>query len=639
MNELEIVQTMNDSQTQVLTNQIIEIGIQGLPELSANMIAGGLYALKAETPSARYPLLAGSLASALRSGLTCTVIVPSKPEVFIQRIETFGGLDAHQLMSDGRLHVFVTQAEFAKKMFRFGADRFAQELAQFEIPENSYLIFDQADELLSLHDVTLALDQVEALRKWFSQWKLTGLLVFSRTTEEHSETINALMDSLTGIARIGGGKDGLEITFEFWQSPDGTLAAQNYNLKTLDSGLYEAYTRVTPGAQIVMGGSAPEFKEEVEQGEPHYFYMDPDLGSLASQIPGVWKHVGTLMGMHSATHSHRTAVSIFSFHRETQLRELAETVHTMRLNLGRRARIVVQEKDASLRYQNEALLLRLGINLVIHKDVPISRVPLLLESLNGQSFNRDVSINFEQALANVLPTRLRGYLPALRFRREVQFILDRAGTLNIPSVLIIGQPIQGVSALDVLQNISLTRAGDLNSSDGASCFVFLNACPASVMQATLNKILGGASEDVFENIEFIVNGSDISNRLRIQLGATEHADFPDYSPHLGHLSAQENLLGAATEMPGAMDADTASSRTTAGRGKFMQRKTTRSASAEANLVEEPIPPTASSLKTPAITPQEPLVFSYNDSAQVAVTGKKIVPRARRSTPASGSKTS
>jgi Cellulose biosynthesis GIL len=276
------VQTLYDPQTPSPSDLVIEIGIQGLPELSANMIAGGLYALKAETPSARYPLLAGSLNSALRSGLTCTVIVPSKPESFLQRIESFGGFDAQELMNANRLHVFVTQAEFSKKMFRFGADRFAQELAQFEIPENSFLIFDQADELLSLHDITLALDQVEALRKWFSQWKLTGLLVFSRTTEEHSETINALMDSLTGIARIGGGKEGLEITFEYWQSPDGTLAAQNYHLRTLDSGLYEAFTRVTPAAQVVMGSPTSEYREETEQGEPHFFYMDPELA--ASQL-------------------------------------------------------------------------------------------------------------------------------------------------------------------------------------------------------------------------------------------------------------------------------------------------------------------------------------------------------------------
>ncbi len=639
LNGLSLLQTMNDSFNTDFTNQVIAIGIQGLPELSANMIPGGLYALKAETPSARYPLLAGSLQSALNSGLTCTVIVPSKPELFVQRIESFGDLDAHHLMSEDRLRIFVTQDEFAKKMFRFGADRFAQELAQFEIPENSFLIFDQADELLSLHDVTLALDQVEALRKWFSQWNLTGLLVFSRTTEEHSETINALMDSLTGIARIGGGKDGLEITFEYWQSPDGTLAAQNYNLKTLETGLYEAYTRVAPATQLMMGGAAPEFREEMEQGEPYFFYMDPELGSLSNQIPGIWKHVGTLMGMHSATHSHRTALSILSFTRDTPLRELAETVHTMRLNLGGRARIVVHEKDASLRYQNEALLLRLGINLVIHKDVPISRVPLLLESLNGQSFNRDVGINFEQALASVLPTRLRGYLPALRFRREVQFILDRAGTLNIPSVLIVAQPMQGISALDVLQNISLTRAGDLNSSDGASCFVFLNACPESVMQATLNKILGCASEDIFENIEFVVKGAEISNRLRLQLGTTEHAEFPDYSSYLGQLSAQDNSETEGSESSDAVPDDTAFN-STAGRGKFMQRKTTRPASKSASPSPKPTPAEAtSSAMTSGVHTQEPLIFSYNDSPQVAVSGKKVIPRAKRSSPLVGSKTS
>lgn len=629
---------MNDSIPQAFANQVIEIGIQGLPELSANMIAGGLYALKAETPSARYPLLAGSLTSALKSGLTCTVIVPYKPDAFIQRIESFGDFDAHQLMNDGRLNVFVTQAEFAKKMFRFGADQFAHELAQFEIPENSFLIFDQADELLSLHDVTLALDQVEALRKWFSQWNLTGLLVFSRTTEEHSETINALMDSLTGIARIGGGKDGLEITFEYWQSQDGTLAAQNYNLRTLESGLYEVYSRVTPPTQFMMGSGVQDLQEETDQGEPYYFYMDPELGSLASQIPGVWKHVGSLIGMHSATHSHRSAVSILSFTRDTQLRELAETVHTMRLNLGRRARIVVYEKDSSLRYQNEALLLRLGINLVIHKDVPVSRVPLLLESLKGQSFNRDVDINFEQALASVLPTRLRGYLPALRFRREVQYILDRAGTLNIPSVLIIANPIQGISALDILQNISLTRAGDLNSSDGVNCFVFLNACPESVMQTTLNKILGCSSEDVFQGIEFIIKVNDISSRLRVQLGTTEEAGFPDYSAQLAHLSAIENLQNTAEETSEAFvdDAFTDSNET---RGRFMQRNTTRTSPSEINTDTKQTRPDASNFAKPAHTNQGAMSFSYNSSQQVAVVGKKTVPRAKRSMPASGPKLS
>lgn len=159
------------------------------------------------------------------------------------------------------------------------------------------------------------------------------------------------------------------------------------------------------------------------------------------------------------------------------------------------------------------------------------------------------------------------------------------------------------------------------------------------MQATLNKILGCASEDIFENIEFVVKGAEISNRLRLQLGTTEHAEFPDYSSYLGQLSAQDNSETEGSESSDAVPDDTAFN-STAGRGKFMQRKTTRPASKSASPSPKPTPAEAtSSAMTSGVHTQEPLIFSYNDSPQVAVSGKKVIPRAKRSSPLVGSKTS
>ena len=229
---------------------IVDLDISGLPELSATMFGGGMYALKAATPSARFPILISSLANALTSGLNCCVILPSKPELFLQRIQALGNIDAAQFIEAGRLHIFTMQAEFAKTIFRNGTDGFVQELEQFKVPENSYLIFDQADELLSLHDLSLSLHQVDILGKWFGQRGVTGLLVFSRATDEHVNTINALMDNFAGVARLGGGQDGLEITFDFWQSPVGTLVARTYPLKLLDSGYYEASTQTMPQGAV-----------------------------------------------------------------------------------------------------------------------------------------------------------------------------------------------------------------------------------------------------------------------------------------------------------------------------------------------------------------------------------------------------
>jgi cellulose biosynthesis protein BcsE len=537
---------MNDSAISATSAPPVRLGIQGLPNLTDSMSTGGLYILIAETPSARFPIVAETLASALGDNVTCTVIVHSNPAAFIQRVGSFGILNTPELLASNRLQFFEMQEEFAKKMFRFGADSFARDLEQFNIAQASYLLFDQADELLSLHDLSLALEQVEILSKWFAQSQITGLLIFSRTTEVHSSVLNALMDNLNGIARLGADKDGLELTFDYWQSPEGSIAGKNFRLNTLETGLYEASTPL-PQSNIRTEGSSQELlQDSVEEvGTPHYFYMDPDLGSLAKQMAGNWQRVDTLVGMMHATLTTRSATCILSFQRDTNLRQLAEAVHTLRLSLGRHARIVVQEKGASLRYQNEALLMRLGLNLVVHRDVPSGRLPLLLESLKGQSFNRNVAINFEAALASVLPTRMRGYLLPLRFVREVGVILDPSETLNIPCAMIVGKPALGLAMTDVLTKISLSRPGDLISADNEYCYLFLNACPQSVMLTTLERILGVPVDAAFQDITFMVRREEIQSGLAALARTAEQSDLPDYSAVVAPLSDDATLTPAA----------------------------------------------------------------------------------------------
>lgn len=519
---------MNDPISYPSLTLTARVGIRGLPHLVDRMVGGGLYALIAETPTARFPILAESLNSAIQDGLICTVVVPSEPAQFIQRIESFGDLNVHELLSTNHLQFFVMQDEFSKKVFRFGAEGFVEELQHFEIPENSYLIFDQADDLLSLHDLSQALDQVDVLRKWAAQKRVTMLLVFSRATETHAATLNALMDNLTGIARLGADKDGLQLVFDYWQSPEGAVAARNFRLATLESGHYEASTQLVV-SEMPTEGEIYTREDEVEDADTHYFYMDPDLGSLAKQMPGTWHLVDTLVGLMHATRNTRSSTSILGFQRNTNLRQLAEAVHTLRLSLGRRARIVVQEKGASLRYQNEALLLRLGLNLVVNRDVPISRLPLLLDSLKGQIFSRDVGINFEAALASVLPTRLRGYLAPLRFVREVESILDQAQTLNIPCAMIIGKPGAGMTITESLTISGLSRPGDLISTDGEYCYLFLNACPQSVMLTTLERILGMTVDTAFDDIHFLIQREEIQAALPVLVRAAEQGGLPDYA--------------------------------------------------------------------------------------------------------------
>lgn len=625
---------MNDAFSPAAGRPAVHLGVRGLPDLADSMIGGGLYALIAETPPARFPLLAGSLRSALDHGMACSVVTPAAPEMFLERVEPLGGFNAASLIAANRLNVFQTQAEFQKKMFRFGAERFVRELERFEVPERSYMLFDQADELLALHDVSLALDQVEILRRWFEQRQMTGLLVFTRSAAANAATINALMDNLTGITHLGGDRNGLELTFDYWQSPEGAIAARTYHLRTLDSGYYEASALAAPAAMAVHGSgeALPEPAPEDGDEAPRFFYMDPDLGSLAQQMPGIWQRVDTLVGMLHATQGTRAATLILTFYRDTHIRQLAEAVHTLRLGLGRRARIVVQEKGASLRYQNEALLLRLGVNLVVHRDVAASRLPLLLESLNGQIFSRDVNINFEAALSSVLGTRSRGYLPPARFIREVEGILDRAETLSIPYALVIGRPAAGKTMGDIIATAQILRAGDLLCADLEYCYLFLNACPQPVLLATLPRILGMPLEEALQDVRFSVRREDIQPELA-HLAHVAQGELPDYS-HLSHLVAGPAPQGDAAPIPDATDA-------AADAPPVLDTYTRPSPAGLPPLrpVPRPAGATAASASVPVREVLRPAGdaarFSYDSAGKDIAFARKTYPRAVRSSTAAG----
>jgi cellulose biosynthesis protein BcsE len=246
-------------------------------------------------------------------------------------------------------------------------------------------------------------------------------------------------------------------------------------------------------------------------------------------MKGKWQRVDTLVGMLHATRNMRTVTCILMFQQGSVLRQLAETVHTLRQSLGRYASIVVQEKDASLRYQNEALLLKLGLNLVINRDVPVSRLPLLFGSLKGQVFTRDVDINFEAALGSVLPSRASGYLIAQRFVREVEVVLERSETLDIPCAMVVGRPKSNIPMIDLVTNNGINRPGDLFSTDTENFFVFLSACPQTVLLPTLARLFRMPVDDVFGDVRFVVNREEMQAEMAALLRASEHETLPDFS--------------------------------------------------------------------------------------------------------------
>ena len=431
----------------------IGLGIAGLPELTSDMVEGGLYVLSVRTSSARFPLLSGSLQSALNAGLRCTIVTASEPADFLVRLDTANGFSSADYLNDGQLSVFSMQEEFGKKMFLFGADRLVQELEEFEVPIGGFVVFEQADDLLSLHDVGLALQQVKILAKWFKQRQVTGLLAFSQSNDQKLETLNNLLDHLTGIVRLGGDRDGLELTFLYWRSTQGVIAAQNHRVYTNDAGLYEVSRRrverseefearlledednqdwraqrVPPGSRghfvpkaqsqqqdLSQSDTAPAFlrgsssastlRPTADSNRPHaYLYSDPELDVLQDLVPGDWQFVVKMEHIVHVALDKPRAMILVSTDQSVAAIDLSRTIHMMRKTLGLDVQILVRETHQSVDEGYKQLLLQSGANVVVSRDIALEYYPKFLSSLRHQKFSRSFEPDFASILAELSTT-------------------------------------------------------------------------------------------------------------------------------------------------------------------------------------------------------------------------------------------
>ena len=267
-------------------------------------------------------------------------------------------------------------------------------------------------------------------------------------------------------------------------------------------------------------------KETVSSGQ-RYFYIDPILVTLSHQMQGLWRACDSVIGIIHAAVGVKAPVVLLSFQRHDVLRNLAEAVHTLRLLLGKQANIVLVERDASLRFQSEALLLRLGASLVVHRNIPLNRIPLMLESLQGQVFNREIEMKFETALASLVASNERGYLPPTRFVAEAVNTLERLKALHLPCALVIVRGSDGLSCTALLSALHVTRAGDLTSTDGEQCFIFFGCCPENSIERALHAMAGDETKPWLQGAERVTNPADIIAHLHALDKATQDKVLAD----------------------------------------------------------------------------------------------------------------
>lgn len=482
------------------------LGVRGLPQIFDTMIPGGLYALQISSPPARNALVTQCVTAGTEQGRVGLISNGSLQRLIHPPLEA--GVDTlSKAIHDGKLTAFRLKESSAKNIFRNGPERFTLEIEHFKVPDDALIVFDGADDLFTLQDPFVVAEQARVYREWMRRRGGCGVLVFSKlsSTSQFSAAYQTLLDHLDGAVRLESGAERLSWSVDFWTSPLGMAAS-----RTLGAQIRaDASLEISDAQDLARGmdSMAPA------QDEDDVFCMDSTLAGVARHGEGHWVFCDNLMGLLHATRSSTAASIILLFDHGTDLRELAQVSHILRVSLGKRIRLLVRELNASLRYQNELLLMHLGVNMIIHRDVPVARVQLALESLKGVVFDRDVDVDFESALRSVAPSHACGLLPHEGFVKEVTKIVGHSKELGIPYVLVRITIPDGMSAQTAADHFKLVRGGDVMTFNERFLLLFVSACPQASLLATLKRIGGESIQDIFPDMEFAVREEAVTSHL------------------------------------------------------------------------------------------------------------------------------
>jgi len=476
------------------------------------MNAGGAYALVLDTAPVKTSLMVGSVRAALKEAIPCLLVLSSASDVSSTKALALWDEDLIQSTQNETLRVFIHEQDFKSNLFRYGINRFIQDLELLKPQNKSYIWFDHAEQLFALQDMHFATRQLKILRDWLQARDITATFVFAKLNSTETHDIHLLSEDLAGLCRIAGGSKGLEARFLHWQSPDGAIAHKNYGLEETASGFYHA-TLTAQGLNGSENGNAVDDSQTLQDATPLFINLDPSVKAALDSGAIKWQFLDSPLSLFHAVRGSVSPTVVLRFGQDTSIRQLAETVHTLRTVVGRGAKIIVHEDAFSLRFNYESLLMRLGANFIMHRDVPYWRLSRVIDSLEGTRFDRAVDVDFSALVSGAFPSEQSGLVSVDSLVSEIDSILLKTKLNNSPKAFLKGLVVPSHDTEAILSKAHMDRAGDLFAFEGQTIYIFLSACPPSHVIETIERKLKDSLDTIFSTHNIWTERAEIQQQL------------------------------------------------------------------------------------------------------------------------------
>ncbi|MCX7195820.1 MAG: cellulose biosynthesis protein BcsE [Proteobacteria bacterium] len=400
-------------------------------------------------------------------------------------------LDSTDERSREALVFFRITDDCAETMGRLGANRFFDEIDACGVTEKYAVLVQEGQAIFDwkIHDRLIK--QWQAWKEWAASHHAPILLIIKDINGANGllSLLRILPELVPNLAVLDADCGGGLLTIERWLGQGNSVHRQfGLKLSAEDKFLYSDGSEMDAEGQVIL--HAPD------QGR-----VIATAATVAGVkgVPAEWVVVNDLSDMETACHNAVAATILLHADGDQDFEALSRLVHRMRLSYPRSLKIVVRETNDKLRYNNELMLLRLGANLMVYKEIPFSRLLQIIDDTSAQIFSRPVESDYLLAAQAAEPNRVAGYLSPSIFCTEVAEMLKRSERIHLSHSLVRLPILSRVAQLNALQVCQARRFGDIFTADQNSVYLFLFACREPDVSSTLDRLFSMPVTELFSS--------------------------------------------------------------------------------------------------------------------------------------------
>ena len=333
------------------------------------------------------------------------------------------------------------------------------------------------------------------------------LLAHGEAAKRYADALSPLNDVLSGVACLEpGDADDYAYKLMHWRNASSVSGPAELRLGGSEAGFTVTRQRSAP---VIPGSDRNQFYIEraVLEGAPVFMAED-------------WHVFDTSAAVFERALQANAATVVFGLGSDADVPALAKMLHALRSQRGPALKLVVRAMQRGLRYQDEQLLLACGATLIIPSDIAFPHFFSLLESVQGQTYKRELVSDPDAVIERYRSVHMCGVVDVPRFLAYLEPILSRP---DAPpgGVLLAMKPVPGLAPGIALDQLRLRRLGDLACEQDGMIYLFLQGCHPHMVEAALANVFQLPYREIFSDHAVYATAAQIQNEC-LNLQAENH---------------------------------------------------------------------------------------------------------------------